>query len=189
MKLALSTLVKQCCGILIDHYATSGQIAVHDQIREFKEFISSPSHYAKLMTTAEYQLKEKRQRQNRRPATAITSTVSFVQARKVALAHVTRHVGVRLASLFSDWKDRHSWIDRSQLSKSDKELLRRYSEAASRQDAKPCWRCWQTAPYESELVCPCRTISYSPTQTHRLMVLLDTTISDIKMMWLSVGAH
>ena len=105
--------------ILIDHYATSGQIAVHDQIRELKEFVSSPSHNAKLMTTAEYQLKEKRQRQNRRSTTAITSTVSFVQARKVALVHVTRHVGVRLASLFSDWKDRHSWIDRSQLSKSD----------------------------------------------------------------------
>ena len=61
--------------------------------------------------------------------------------------------------------------------------------SSSRQDAKPCWRCWQTAPYESELVCPCRTISYSPTQTHRLMVQLDTTISDIKLMWLSAGAH
>ena len=89
---------QQCCGIVIDHYATSGQIAVHDQIREFKVFVSSPSHYAKLMTTAEYQLKETRQRQNRRSTTAITSTVSFVQARKVALAHITRHVGVRLAS-------------------------------------------------------------------------------------------
>ena len=60
--------------------------------------------------------------------------------------------------------------------------------SSSRQDAKPCWRCWQTAPYESELVCPCLTISYSPTQTHRLMVLLDKSKSDKKLCG-SVQAH
>ena len=68
LKLALGTLIEQCCAILIDHYATSGQRSVADQIREFKDVSSSPTHYAKLMATAEYQLKEKRQRQNRKPS-------------------------------------------------------------------------------------------------------------------------
>ena len=67
LKLALGTLIKQCCAILIDHYATSGQRSVADQIREFKDVFSSPTHCAKLMATAEYQLKEKLQRQNRKP--------------------------------------------------------------------------------------------------------------------------
>ena len=111
LKLALGTLIKQCCAILIDQYATSGQRSVADQIREFTDVFSSPTHSAKLMATAEYQLKEKRQRQNRKPShfpdeaelaklmafvdeeltstTDITSTGAFVQARKVELAHVT----------------------------------------------------------------------------------------------------
>ena len=111
LKLALGTLIKQCCAILIVQYATSCQRSVADQIREFKDVFSSPTHCAKLMATAEYQLKEKRQRQNHKPShlldeadlaklmafldeelastTDITSTGAFVQARKVALAHVT----------------------------------------------------------------------------------------------------
>ena len=60
LKLALGTLIQQCCAILIDHYATSGQRSVAGQIREFKELFFCETHYAKLMATAEYQLKEKR---------------------------------------------------------------------------------------------------------------------------------
>ena len=110
IQLALGTLINQCCAILIDHYATSGQKAVADHIREFKELFSSPTHYAKLMATAEYQLNAKSQRQNHKPShlldeaelaklmifldhefastTGITSTGSFVQVRNVALAQV-----------------------------------------------------------------------------------------------------
>ena len=145
LKLALGSLIKQCCAILIDHYATSGQQSVADQIREFKDVFSSPTHYPKLMATAEYQVKEKRQRQNCKPdeadlaklmafldeelasTTEITSTGAFVQARKVALAHVTllnaRRGSEAARLLLPDWKDRHSWIDQSKLSSTDKELL------------------------------------------------------------------
>ena len=155
LKLALGTLIKQCCAILIDQYATSCQRSVADQIREFKDVFSSPTHCAKLMATAEYQLKEKRQRQNHKPnqlpdeddlaklmefldealtsTTDITSTGAFVQARKVELAHVkllnARRGSEAARLLLSDWKDRHSWIDRSQLSSTDKELLSQYSVA------------------------------------------------------------
>ena len=56
-----------------------------------------------------------------------------MQARKVALAHVTllnaRRGSEAARLLLPDWKDRHSWIDRSQLSSTDKELLSRYSVA------------------------------------------------------------
>ena len=64
LKLVLGTLIKQCCAIIIDQYATSCQRSVADQICEFKDVFSSPTHCAKLTATAEYQLKEKRQRQN-----------------------------------------------------------------------------------------------------------------------------
>ena len=46
LKLALGTLIKQCYAILIDHYATSGQRSVADQIREYKDVFSSPTHNA-----------------------------------------------------------------------------------------------------------------------------------------------
>ena len=46
LKLALGTLIKRCCAILIDHYATSGQRSVADQILEFMDVFSSPTHYA-----------------------------------------------------------------------------------------------------------------------------------------------
>ena len=163
LKLALGTLIKQCCAILIDQYATSCQRSVADQIREFKDVFSSPTHCAKLMATAEYKLKEKRQQQNHKPChspdeddlaklmafvdealtstTDITSTGAFVQARKVALAHVTL-LNARCGSeavrlLPSDWKDRHSWIDHSQLSSTDKELLSQYSVAPCHGQRRP----------------------------------------------------
>ena len=46
LKLALGTLIKQCCAILIDQYATSCQRSVADQIREFKDVFSSPLRQA-----------------------------------------------------------------------------------------------------------------------------------------------
>ena len=61
LKIALGMLVKQCSSILIDHFATSGQKAVADEIREFREVFVAPIHYAKVMAAAEYRLREKRQ--------------------------------------------------------------------------------------------------------------------------------
>ena len=49
LKIVLGTLVKQCSSILIDHFATSGQKAVADEIREFREVFVAPIHYAKVM--------------------------------------------------------------------------------------------------------------------------------------------
>ena len=58
--------------------------------------------------------------------TAITSTGSCVQARKIALAQVpllnVRRWSEASRLLLSDGKDRHSWIDRSQLNTNYKEL-------------------------------------------------------------------
>ena len=111
LKIVLGTLVKQCSSILIDHFATSGQKAVADEIREFREVFVAPIHYAKVMAAAEYRLREKRQRQTRKPSNlpkedelgklltfiekhlSITTTVKsqsdFVQLRKVVLARIT----------------------------------------------------------------------------------------------------
>ena len=154
LKLALGTLVKQCCAILIDFYATGGQKTLADEIRQFREVFCSPTHYAKLMATAEYQLKERRQRLNRKPdhlpdegqlrvlntylerelgRITITSTRSFVHARKVALAHITllnaRRGSEAARLLVRDWRERHSWIDKSRLTEEDLALLKKYSVA------------------------------------------------------------
>ena len=61
LKIVLGTLLKQGSSILIDHFATSGQKAVADEIREFREVFVAPIHYAKVMVAAEYRLWEKRQ--------------------------------------------------------------------------------------------------------------------------------
>ena len=45
-------------SILIDHFATSGQKAVAEEIREFREVFVAPIHYAKVMAAAEYRLRE-----------------------------------------------------------------------------------------------------------------------------------
>ena len=58
LKIAFGTLVKQCSSILIDHFATSGQKAVADEIREFREVFVAPIHYAKVMAATEYRLRE-----------------------------------------------------------------------------------------------------------------------------------
>ena len=103
--------MKQCSSILIDHLATSGQKAVADEIREVREVFVAPIHYAKVMAAAEYRLRQKGQRQTRKPRNlpkedelgklltfierhlSITTTVKsqsdVVQLRKVVLACIT----------------------------------------------------------------------------------------------------
>ena len=155
LKIALGTLVKQCCHILVDHYLTSGQKAIADEIREFREVFASPIHYAKLMATAEYHLKEKRQRQNRKPSnlpsevdlsklmsyiddelkriSTVTSPRDFVQLRKVTLARITllnaRRGSEAARLLVADWYERGEWIRGARLTSKHKELLKMYSVA------------------------------------------------------------
>ena len=114
---------------------------------KFDNFARSSTHYAKLMATAEDQ------RLNRKPdhlpegqlrelntylerelgRIKITSTRSFVHARKVALAHITllnaRRGSEAARLLVRDWRERHSWIDKSRLTEEDYALLKKYSVA------------------------------------------------------------
>ena len=185
---------------------------------------SSPTHCAKLMAIAEYQLKEKRQQQDRKPShlpdeadlaklmafldeelasTAdITSTGAFVQARKVELAHVmllnARCGSEAVRLLLSDWKDRHSWIDRSQLSSTDKELLSEYSVAPCHGHRRPAassllpgkmrGRVGDVGRQRSPTASWCVHIEQFPVRLNRriLTVPLDTTTSDISVFnWTS----
>ena len=131
VEIALGTLVKQCSSILIDHFATSGQKEVADEIREFREVFAAPIHYANIMAAAEYRLREKRQTQ--KPSNlpkedelgklltfierhlSITTTdksqSDFVQLRKVVLARITllneRRGSEAARLLVTDWVQRH----------------------------------------------------------------------------------
>ena len=155
LKIAFGTLVKQCSSILIDHFATSGQKAVADEIREFREVFVAPIHYAKVMAAAEYRLREKRQRQTRKPSNlpkedelgklmtfierhlSITTTVKsqsdFVQLRKVVLARITllnaRRGSEAARLLVTDWVQRHEWVEGAKLTATHEALLQRYSVA------------------------------------------------------------
>ena len=155
LKIAVGTLVKQCCHILVDHHLTSGQKAVADEICEFRKVFASPIHYAKLTATAEYHLKEKRQRQNRKPSnlpdeadlsklmsyiddevmriSTATSPREFVQLRKVTLACITllnaRRGSEAARLLVADWYESGEWIRGARLTSKHKELFESYSVA------------------------------------------------------------
>ena len=136
LKIALvGTLVKQCSSVLIDQFATSGQKAVADEIRKFREVFAASIHYAKIMAAAEYRLWEKRQ--TRKPSNlpkegelgklltfierllSITTTVKsqsdYVQLCKVVLTRITllnaRRGSEATRLLVMDWVQSHEWVE------------------------------------------------------------------------------
>ena len=107
------------------------------------------------MAAAEYRLREKRQRQTRKPSNlpkedelgklltfierhlSITTTVKsqsdFVHLRNVVLARITllnaRKGSEAARLLVTDWVQHHEWVEGVKLNVSHKALLRRYSVA------------------------------------------------------------
>jgi hypothetical protein len=121
-----------------------------ESIRTFREHFTSPTFYGRLIGTAEYKLKEKRQRDSRKPAAlpneedytihqqnahykevGVQNQSDFIQLRRVVhilLSHHNARRGSEPARLqITDWEERESWIDTSKLQESDKVLLSRYA--------------------------------------------------------------
>ena len=90
LKVALGTLVKQCWQILTPYHLLLKDKEKASLVREFQEYFSSPTHYAQCFADAEYQLKEKRQRENRKPQAL---------PNEKHLAHLYSHIHDRVTSI------------------------------------------------------------------------------------------
>lgn len=154
LKIALGTLIKLCCRLLIPHFMITDQKDKASAVKEFQDVFTAPTYYARLFSAAEYQLKEKRQRENRKPAAlpaeenvstlhrflneeisrllsqGVNSKANFVRLRRCTVAYITlfnAKRGSEAARLqLTDWTDRASWIP-EEVDDEAADLLKRYS--------------------------------------------------------------
>lgn len=152
---ALGPLIKSCCKILIPHFNFTGKRDTALNIREYYEYFSAPTNYAMLFSEAEYCLKERRQRENRKPkslpdeenvrhlenfmeqeiirlsSSECLTKKTYVQLRKVTLAHLTLlncKRGSEVARmLIQDYQERDTWINNRDVTEEDREILDTYA--------------------------------------------------------------
>jgi hypothetical protein len=68
LKIVLGPLIRLCCKIVIPYLVSISERQATENIRKFQEYFTSPTFYARLVSSAEYNLKETRQRKNQKPA-------------------------------------------------------------------------------------------------------------------------
>lgn len=125
-----------------------------EQVERFQKVLNSS--YAKMFATAEYQLKETRQRQNRKPLALpsesdlqklrkylldqiadalrddkVMSKMDYVHLRKVVLTRLTllnaRRGSEPARLLINDFQERGEWIEKEKLNPNDRDMLTKYS--------------------------------------------------------------
>lgn len=154
LKIALGSLIKSSCINLKAHYIITNQKEKAMEVNNFQDVFKSS--YRKLFATAEYELKEKRQRENRKPRalpdekdlhklrmhlvdkisemsqkTGLLSKNEYVALRRLSLARLTllisRRGGEPARLQLLDWEERDSWISKkSTLAHGHKELVKKY---------------------------------------------------------------
>ncbi len=155
LKVALGVLIKQVCHILIPYFICSKDEENLMMIRNFKAVFTSHTYYSRVIGAAEYQLREKSQKETRKPKSlpdeanlqflfkrleveidtitkiGINGKADFVWARKILVSYLTLMNGKRGSEpsclTINDWLDRDSWIDKTMMKKHDKELLQKYT--------------------------------------------------------------
>jgi hypothetical protein len=153
LKVALGTLLKFSAKILATHFTIQGEKDKAEEVRSFKRILKT--NYPKIFSGAEYQLKEKRQRENRKESALpnedeldklrcymndeiaklknIESKKEYIHARQIVLARVTLINGRRGSEpvhlLIRDYQDRHTWLNKSKLNAKQNAVLERYSIA------------------------------------------------------------
>ena len=154
LKIAIGALVRMSAKILAADYIIRQQREKAVEVEMFKKVFNM--NYSKIFNDAEYQLKEKRQRDNRKPtalpdegdleklrshlnkcvseAIRVKSTLTktrYVQLRQVVLARLTllnaRRGSEPARMLIKDFEERDSWIDTTKLSSDDATVLVKYS--------------------------------------------------------------
>ena len=154
LKIALGALLRMSAKILAADYIIRQQREKAIEVECFEKVFNM--NYSKLFNDAEYQLKEKRQRENRKPtalpnegdldklrthvnkciseAIKVKSTLTktrYVQLRQVVLTRLTllnaRRGSEPARMLIDDFKERDSWIDTTKLSSDDATVVAKYS--------------------------------------------------------------
>ena len=65
LKVALGSLMRLAAKVLVAHYLIMQEKAKADEVEQFEKVLNM--EYSKIFCQAEYDLKEKRQRENRKP--------------------------------------------------------------------------------------------------------------------------
>ena len=155
LNVALGTLIKSSAKILRTHFLVIQKKSVSDELAQFLEIFKM--YYPRICSKAEYCLKEKRQRETRKPSSLpnendlsklnrflvgeidklakeeLDTRTAFVRLRKLTLARLTllnARRGSEVSRLkIEHYEERNSWIDRNleNLSADDKMLLEKYS--------------------------------------------------------------
>ena len=139
------------CEVLVKHFTILGQKDKTEEVIAFKRVLKT--NYPKIFSGAEYQLKEKRQRENRKDAALpseadldklrchmadeiakinqIESKKDYIHARRVVLARLTLINGRRGSEpahlLIRGFQERHTWLGKTKLNDKQKAVLERYS--------------------------------------------------------------
>ena len=155
LKIALSNLVKLSAKTLIMMAQIDEDKKEVEELKGFLETFSMPLYYNKVFAAAEYQLKEKRHRENRKPdklpldkdinilrahleeeidtlvESGVTDASQFIRLRRATLSFLTLMYGRRGSEVarmtLADWEERESWVNQKDLSPADKKLLEKYS--------------------------------------------------------------
>ena len=155
LNVALGTLIKKAANFLRGHFLITQEKDKSRQVSEFREIFQR--YYPRICSKAEYCLKEKRQRETRKPQAlpnennlqklktyltneikkystlGIHSKKDYVHVRKVILARVTMlnaRRGSEVCRLqMKDYEERNTWIEKKigHLSDEEQQLLQKYS--------------------------------------------------------------
>ena len=138
LMVALGTLIRNASKTVVVDHIVKNKLEEVKEVERFQKVFNL--NYAKMFSTAEYQLKEKRQRDNRKPAAlpdeksletlrryliaeinratarkAAMSRADYVHLRKVVLTRLTllnaRRGSEPARLLIKDFEDRNSWIE------------------------------------------------------------------------------
>ena len=153
LNIALGTLLKFSSKFLESHFLITQQKELSRNISEFRSVLTM--YYPRIVSAAEYALKEKRQRESRKPASLpneenlkelkshlrqkiakfskenIKSRNEYVQVRKTLLSEITLLNARRGSEVgrmtLKDYMDRDTWISVDKLSGEDMKIYKSYS--------------------------------------------------------------
>ena len=150
LKVAIGSLIRVAAKSVIANFIITNRIDDSKQVEMFVKIFNM--NYSKIFSRAEYQLKENRQRQNRKPTalpdedhleklrtylinqideaiqqTGLLTKVMYVHLRKVTVTRLTllnaRRGSEPARMLLADFNERHSWISKGM----SKELTAKYA--------------------------------------------------------------
>ena len=148
VKVALGSLIRLTVRVLNVAAITAQESEAKKELTDFLELFNL--NYAKIFSAAEYQLKEKRQRENRKPhslpdekslgclrtylldklSSEEVTSANYVQLRRICLARLTLLNGRRGSEvarmLIKDFEERNSWLERN-LTEKDELILKSFT--------------------------------------------------------------